>query len=371
MLIYDKTEIRDALSLEDIFELLSEFFGEPEMINNQYIVSKTICHNHPNDSASRKLYYYNNSKLFKCYTGCENSTFDIFELTIKVMDIQHKQEFDLNAAVRWVAFRFGMSGREEDAPDDDALEDWKYLSNYARIQDVEVNNTELLTLKEFDTKILRRLNYNVELTPWLNEGITQQALDHAIIGFYPGGDQITIPHFDKDGRFVGLRGRTLCEEEADLYGKYRPIRINKLLYNHPLGMNLYNLNNSKHNIALMKKAIIFESEKSCLKYQSYFGIENDISVACCGSSISAYQIQLLLDLGVQEIIIAFDRQFKEIGDTEFQHLKKNLLKIRDKYKNFVTISFIFDKKMITGYKSSPVDEGKEKFLQLFKERIVL
>jgi len=27
--------------------------------------------------------------------------------------------------------------------------------------------------------------------------------------------------------------------------------------------------------------------------------------------------------------------------------------------------------MITGYKASPIDEGPEKFLQLFKERIVL
>jgi hypothetical protein len=27
--------------------------------------------------------------------------------------------------------------------------------------------------------------------------------------------------------------------------------------------------------------------------------------------------------------------------------------------------------MITGYKASPIDEGKDKFLKLFKERIVL
>jgi hypothetical protein len=27
--------------------------------------------------------------------------------------------------------------------------------------------------------------------------------------------------------------------------------------------------------------------------------------------------------------------------------------------------------MITGYKSSPIDEGKEKFLKLFKERVTL
>ena len=97
-------------------------------------------------------------------------------------------------------------------------------------------------------------------------------------------------------------------------------------------------------------------------YKSYFGIDNDISVACCGSSLSAYQIQLLVEAGAEEIIVAFDRQFQEIGDKEFQHLKSNLLKLHNKYKNFVKITFIFDKNMITGYKSSPIDEGADKFL---------
>jgi hypothetical protein len=79
----------------------------------------------------------------------------------------------------------------------------------------------------------------------------------------------------------------------------------------------------------------------------------------------------LVESGAEEIIVAFDRQFQEIGDKEFQHLKTNLLKLHNKYKNFVKITFIFDKNMITGYKASPIDEGPEKFLQLFKERIVL
>lgn len=78
-----------------------------------------------------------------------------------------------------------------------------------------------------------------------------------------------------------------------------------------------------------------------------------------------------MDAGVEEIIVAFDRQFKEIGDEEFKHLKRNLLKLRTKYKNYINISFIFDKKMITGYKDSPIDCGKDIFLHLFKERIVL
>ena len=192
-----------------------------------------------------------------------------------------------------------------------------------------------------------------------------------LIGFYSGGDQITIPHFDIQGRFIGLRGRCLCQEEAERFGKYRPLKINNILYTHPLGMNLYNLNNSKDNIKIIKKAIVFESEKSTLMYRSYFGEENDISVACCGSSVSAYQMQLLLECGAQEIVIAFDRQFQAIGDDEFKKLKENLLRTKMKYQNYAIISFIFDKNMITKYKASPIDEGKEKFLQLFKERIIL
>ena len=136
-------------------------------------------------------------------------------------------------------------------------------------------------------------------------------------------------------------------------------------------MNLYGLNWSKDNIKTMGKAIVFESEKSVLMYASYFGWDNNISVACCGSSLSARQIQLLKDAGAKEIIIAFDRQFQEIGDKEFKHLTRNLTRINDKYKNDVNISFIFDKNMITGYKASPIDEGSEKFLILFKERILL
>lgn len=367
MLVFDKTKIREALTDENIYDLLQEWGGDPgrEVFG---FTSTTICHNPPGEG-SRKLYYYENTGLFRCYTGCD-SYFDIFELTTKVAKIQWDKEFDLNDAVRWIAQRFGFSGDHEDRPEDEVLDDWKYLANYERIQDVVVK-TNTVVLKEYENDILERFNYSVKIGPWLREGITQAALDQARIGYYPGGDQITIPHFDKDGRFIGLRGRTLCAEEGERFGKYRPMRINRELYNHPLGMNLYNFNNSKDNIKLMKKAIIFEGEKSCLLYQSYFGLENDISVACCGSSVSSYQIQMLMEAGAEEIIVAFDRQFQEIGDEEFKHLKTNLVRLRDKYKTFVLISFIFDKNMITGYKDSPIDCGPDTFLKLFKERIVL
>lgn len=258
MLIFDKQEIRENLSIQDVFSLLEEWGGEPEYCPTG-LIAKTICHNRPEDEASRKLYFYQNTGLFRCYTGCENPVFDIFQLCINVMNLQHNIVYDLNDAVRWIAQHFGFSGREEEAPKGTELDDWKILANYSRIQDIKINIPNII-LKEYDDTILSRFNYDVKLTPWLNEGISQQVLDHAEIGYYPGGAQITIPHFDKAGRFIGLRGRSLVEDEAALYGKYRPIKVGNQIYSHPLGLNLYNFNNARCVIPKMRKAIVFEGE---------------------------------------------------------------------------------------------------------------
>ena len=364
---YNKAEIRESLTLENIFDLLQEWGGEPEY-NSTGIICSTICHNPPG-VGSRKLYYYENTKLFKCYTDCD-CAFDVFELVIKIAAIQSNKQMGLYEAIRFIAYKFNIA-IDTNEDDDIGLLDWQYLNNYAKLGEIE-NVRPDIKLSEFDTTCARNFNsYKPQLSPWIKEGIAQDVLDHACIGYCYSTDQITIPHYDRTGRMVGLRGRTMCMEEAERFGKYRPIKINGRLYNHPLGYNLYNLNNSQNNIKTIGKAIVFEAEKSCLLYQTYFGIENDISVACCGSALSPYQVHLLLEAGAQEIIIAFDRQFQSIGDNEFHRLVKKLTNLHEKYKNEVLISFIFDKNMITSYKASPIDEGKEKFLKLFKERIIL
>ena len=112
-------------------------------------------------------------------------------------------------------------------------------------------------------------------------------------------------------------------------------------------------------------------EKSCLLYASYFGMDNDISVACCGSSLIPYQVQLLIDLGVEEVIIAFDKQFQEFNDDEHKKLVKNLRNIHKKYSPYVQISYMFDKWNLLNYKASPIDHGPDIFLELFNRRIIL
>ena len=292
-------------------------------------------------------------------------------MIIKIASLQFHQEWDLDRAVRFITYKLGLEVPEDELEEDyGALkEDFEYFEQLDRIKKIDLKHYEA-TFKVYDKEILSRFNYNIKLTPWLNEGITEKALKDFNIGFFPGLDVITIPHYDIKDEFIGLRGRTLCKQEAELYGKYRPIKIKDTLYTHPLGYNLYGLNKNYENIKKMKKAVVFEGEKSVLKYGSFFGQENNIAVACCGSSFSIYQFYLLKNLGVQEIIIALDKQYKEINDEEHQHLVKNFYKILNRHINDVMVSFIFDDGDRLGYKDSPVDRGPHTFLDLFKERRV-
>lgn len=279
---------------------------------------------------------------------------------------QKHLDWELYDAMDYIAGYFGFDGVEKQE-DKQQLKDWDIFKRH----DIKgkQQRKDKVQLKEYNPVILTRFSYP-RISSWEQEGISRDTCRRNYIGYYPGGEQITIPHFDIDGRLIGIRGRSLAQDEAERYGKYRPLLIGKQLYNHPLSMNLYNLNNSKDNIRKLKTAIVFESEKSCLMYQSYYGIDNDISVAICGSSLSAYQVQLLRDLGATEIIIALDRQFQEIGDEEFKRWTTKLIHFYKKYNNYVKITAIFDKNMITGYKSSPIDEGQQKFEKLLQERII-
>lgn len=363
MPFYDKDKLKEELDVEEIYDLLELWGGEPEYTDGG-LIAQTICHNRPGEG-SRKLYYYQNTKLFHCYTGCIDPSFDIFDLSIKIAKNQKNEDWELYDAMDYIAHYFGLEG-EETEKEEEKLQDWEIFKRHVIVSKEE---SGFIQLKEYNPIILTRFSYP-RIASWEKEGILPEVSRKNLIGYYAGGNQITIPHFDIDGRFIGLRGRFLAEEQANRYGKYMPLKIGKQQYNHPLSMNLYNLNNSKENIRHSGTAIVFESEKSCLMMQSYYGESNDISIAVCGSSLSAYHIKLLKSLGIKEVIMAFDRQFKEIGDEEFKRLKNKLIYLEKKYGNVIKLSVIFDKKMITSYKSGPLDEGKEKFEYLLKTRFI-
>ncbi len=376
---YNKDKIKNSLSIEQVFDLVSELGGEPVM-SSGYFVAQTICHNHPGDG-SHKLYYYDNTKLFRCYTECDPATFDIFELVCKIKNIAQEykirydesgkevlREWELYDAVQFVAVFFGFQGENEKFFQKRIeLQDWEFLSKY------EENNLEkqrqIIDLHIFDDKILKNLP-KPRILDWEREGISLEASTAANICYDPKMNGIVIPHYNIDNKLIGIRERTLVKEQEQ-YGKYKPAIINGVMYNHPLGFNLYNINRSKEHIKKFEKAFVFESEKSCLKYASYFGIENDISVAICGSALNNYQVSLLKSCGCKEMIIALDKQFQTIGDKEWERWIKKFYQIKNNYGNSLQISYLFDFTDLLGYKDAPIDKGKETFLQLYKTRVFI
>ena len=364
----DKDNIKNNLTIEQIFNLLSELHGEPVIINN-IIIIKTICRHHVNelDEASHKLYYYENSHLFKCFTDC-GDTFDIFELIIKIKKLEGQEAYSLASAIKFIAKYFNISIEEEDEFDL-KRDDFTLFENYDKINNIvlEKQNVEL---KEYNDDILKNFPRPI-IQPWIDDGISKEVMEYYEICYDPKNCGIVIPHRDINGKLIGIRERTVIKENADLYGKYLPMKIGNKMFNHPISFSLFGIYQNKDNIKRLKKAIVVEAEKSVMQYATMFGQENNICVAICGSSFIKYQAQMLLDLGVEEIIIALDKQYKELNDDEFKKLVKNLKNIHSKYGHLVKISYIFDKENLLPYKASPTDKGKDVFLKLYKNKFSL
>lgn len=361
---FDKDEIKNSLSISQVESLVSELGGEPREIEGGF-VAKTICH----CGEQHKLFYYDNTKLFRCYTECQD-TFDIISLVQKIKS-REIENYSFTDALRYVAQFFGIAAASGGGEGFSfKLKDWNIFDKYTAMKEESSKDKKVIELKTYNKDILRYLPTPI-IQPWVDEGISLAAMKAANIKYDPVTCSVIIPHYDMNGKLIGIRQRTLIKEN-EKYGKYLPATLNGQIYNHPLSFSLYHLNISKENIRRAKKAIIFEAEKSTLLYYTYFGKDNDISVACCGSNLIQYQFNLLKDLGVEEIIIAFDKQFQKVGDKEYHQWVNKLTEIHKKYGQDVLVSFVFDK---TGdhlsYKASPIDEGIDKFIELFKERVYL
>ena len=204
---------------------------------------------------------------------------------------------------------------------------------------------------------------------WLKDGIKPEVMDRFHIGFSLSQNKITIPHFDINGRLVGIRGRALNEEEAAVFGKYRPIQVGDVLYTHPLHFNLYGIYEHQNGIRKRRSAIIAEGEKSVLLDDGYYGPLSN-TVACCGNKINKYQVHLLTDmLGANEITIAFDKEYDDWHSQEAQEYRRRIEEACKKYKGQATFYYIWDMDNLLKRKDSPFDRGKDIFEYLYRNRL--
>jgi len=355
----DKRDILQSITIEDVKNFLESLGVDQIVVNEEkgHLICPTICHNPLHEAESMKLYWYQNNKIFRCYTEC-NENMSIFRLYQKFIKINE-----------------GYNITEEEA-EDYVKRCLKHIvittignttSAFSLDLDKYKFNKHIPQLEEYPKSILTYFtNYHHPI--WLKEGITDESMDKFNIKFSIGQNKIIIPHFDIQNRLVGIRARALEKKEIEL-GKYRPIQIGTKIYAHPLQFNLYGIYEHKEGIKARRSAIIVEGEKSVLLDDGYYGKYSN-AVACCGSTFNKYHISLLTDvLGANEIIVAFDKEYVDWHDDKARRYREKLENLCRKYTTQATFSYIWDYNNLLEEKDSPYDKGKEVFEQLLKERV--
>lgn len=340
----DKDKVKDNLNIEDIHKILKDLGSkEPKKDYSDNYIYSTVCHH----GSSQKLYYYEESKMFHCYTHCGES-FDIYSLVSKAKDITFPQA--VQYIVNLTGKRFGF-GKAIENIDTEKISDWNWINKFQKKDKI---NTELPKYDETVLDVFLPLPHE----SWLEEGISYDSHEKYQIGYYISQEKISIPHFDLNNRLIGIRGRATKQEDVDNGKKYMPITIQKKLYNHQLMFNLYGLNHSKEAIKRQRKVCIFEGEKSVLKADTIYG-EDNFSVACCSSNITNFHRDILLSLGVEEVIICFDKYGENDSEEKIKSYQKKLLNFANKFTPYARTFIVFDDFDLLDYKQSPIDKGRK------------
>ena len=303
-----------------------------------------------------KLYWYQNNKIFKCYTEC-NEAMSIFTLYQKFMALNyHPVTFEEAEDYVKCCLKHITCARKR------SKNNWQIdLNRYEYTNQIPI-------LSEYPKNVLSCFTkYYHPL--WLKDGITKEAMDKFQISFCIGQNKIVIPHFDINGRLVGIRARSLEQRDIEEFGKYRPIQIGDIIYTYPLQFNLYGIYEHQNGIKYRQSAIIVEGEKSVLLDEGYYGkLAN--TVDCCGSTFNKYHIKLLTDyLGVNEVVIALDKEYEDWKSEKAYKYKSKIEHMCNKYKNQVNFSYIWDYDNVLSEKDSPFDKGKDIFEHLYKTRV--
>lgn len=350
MMEIDYEKIIEGIDDHAIINLMTELGADRYRDEDGYIVFPTICHNEDSAEASMKLYFYKDTKLLVCYTEDSNmSLFKFLRTYYETRGIDYDWYEDIYQVILNCSTYKGT----------DIISSPSYKSIKDKYS-VQKKQTELPAYPE------GVLDCFIKYYPpeWLCDGITKEAMDKFNIRFSISQNKIIIPHYDVNGRLVGIRGRALNPDEVENVGKYMPVNVEQTWYTHPLSLNLYGLNFNKENIKKSGICYIFEGEKSVLLSEN-FSTPN-CAVAVCGSNLNKFSLNILLRECVpSEIVLCFDNEENQGEDKYFD----KLYSICDKYKNYCNFSFIYDRNGLTKHKDSPVDRGEAIFRELVKKRV--
>lgn len=354
-------KILDMITTSDIVQLVSKF-GIPETsiryYNNQLIMP-TGCHNEIIGTAKHKLYYYEDSKKFHCYTCC--GSMNPFEFVVQAYRTRGIKYSLSNAAIiieRIIQERLRDGFAIVTPP-----------SNVKK----EIEEDWHKSLTEYNPSIMNCFSRNKKyLKVWEKEGISFDAMDKFGIKFDMIRNRMVIPIYDDKGVFVGAKVRNFNQEDIENGRKYMPLIHNNEIYTYDKGKILYGLNFNKKNIKNAKRAIIFESEKSTILYESLYIGNKAVSIG--GSNVSIYQTELLKQYKVETVVLALDNDYSLLPNENGEYDKYfglyKMLKEANKLdaKGF-NVEIVYDwEQSFLENKDAPIDKGREIWNKLYRNR---
>lgn len=360
----DANEIKESLDTEQIIQLCCKLQGTDDVLYDAYGHPIFYSYLDHEGADSQKLYYFPESKLFFCFTG-NGDSYDVFELVKRALKCDFKEAHD------YIVNFFGLKDRGfKPEKNYELTSDWDI---FQKVQDFQEKNNDKVVLPSSIQENLLQFFYPLAApTEWQREGISPEVMYHYGIRVDCALEKIIIPHRNKNGELIGIRGRSYNPLEIEDGKKYMPVFIEGSIFAHSLGKNLFGLYENQETIKKIKKVLIVEAEKSVLQLGSFYGVDNCWAVAVCGSNLSSTQISMLLELEPNEVILAMDREFEGgKGDADTIEYEAKLLKIVTPLLPYVNVSIIMDYNHLTGYKDSPTDCGKETFEELFHQRVKL
>ena len=354
-------KILDMITTSDIIQLVSKF-GIPETsiryYNNQLIMP-TGCHNEIIGTAKHKLYYYEDSKKFHCYTCC--GSMNPFEFVVQAYRTRGIKYSLSNAAI--IIERIIQ----------ERLKDGFAIVTPPSNVKKEIEEDWHKSLTEYNPSIMNCFSRNKKyLKVWEKEGISFDAMDKFGIKFDMIRNRMVIPIYDDKGVFVGAKVRNFNQEDIENGRKYMPLIHNNEIYTYDKGKILYGLNFNKKNIKNAKRAIIFESEKSTILYESLYVGNKAVSIG--GSNISIYQTELLKQYKVETVVLALDNDYSLLPNENGEYDKYfglyKMLKEANKLdaKGF-NVEIVYDwEQSFLENKDAPIDKGREIWNKLYRNR---
>ena len=264
-------ELKEKLSEDDIRKLLAEMGATFYYEDDDMWITDTICHH----GTKPKLYYYKDSKSFHCYTEC--GQMDIIGV---VMGYKGYEQEEFQKAINWICIKLNIDNCEYGFGKQEQISDWEFIRKYRRTAKKEIETKPLIP---YDKSILR-IFQKLYTQDWIKEGISIETMEKYNIMYSTWQQKIIIPHFDINNQLIGVRGRSLVDEDIDLFGKYTPFKVGRRFYNHSLGQNLFGLNHNMKTIQTKRKIMLVEAEKSVFQTDTMFG-EDNFTVALCGSNL--------------------------------------------------------------------------------------